>query len=99
MRLAWRSLLGLARRALDRALSREDFGHVQHLRLVVAPPAQPAFDVQHAAEVAEHHGVGAGGRDVAALVVGETRRNLAELDRERAAEAAAVFAFGHFPEG
>jgi len=35
---------------------------------------------------------------VAALVVGETRRYLAEFDRKRAAEAAARFAFGHFLE-
>ena len=37
-------------------------------------------------------------RDVPALVVGEARRDLAELDRERAAEAAAGLALGHLRE-
>ena len=38
------------------------------------------------------------GVDVPALVVGEPRRNLAELDRKRAAETAARLALGHLIE-
>ena len=38
------------------------------------------------------------GHDVLAFVVGEARRDLAELDRERAAEAAARLAFRHLRE-
>jgi hypothetical protein len=40
---------------------------MQHLRLLVAAPAQPSFDIEHAAEIAEHHGIGAAGALVAPL--------------------------------
>src|SRR5512140_2729015 len=83
---------------LPRLLAGEDLGHVQHLRLGVAAAAQAPLDVQHAAEVAEHDRVGAAGLDVLALVVGEVTGDLAEFDRERAAEPAAGLALGHLPE-
>ena len=69
---------------------------MQHLRRRVAAPAQAALDVEHAAEVAHDDGIGTGGLDVLALVVGETRADLTELEREGPAEAAAGLALGHF---
>ena len=38
--------------------SRQNLSDVQHASLLVAGPAQPAFDVKHAAQVAEHDGIG-----------------------------------------
>ena len=74
-----------------RTIPREHLGDVQHLGLAVTQPAEPAFDVQHAAEIAEHHGVGAARRDVPALVVRETRRDLAELDRRTCRRSRSTF--------
>src|ERR1700730_9471640 len=79
--------------------SGQHFGDVQHLGLRIAAPAQPALDVQHAAQIAQHDGVRARGLDVPAFVVGQPRRNLAELDRERPAEAAARLALRHLLDG
>jgi hypothetical protein len=59
MRRAWRSL----------RLPGQHFGDVQHARGRVAAAAQSALDVEHAAEVSEHHGIGAAGGNIAALVV------------------------------
>ncbi len=56
---------------------------------------QTPFDVEHAAKIAEHDGFGAARLDVLALAIGDRRRHLAELDRERAAESAALLAIGH----
>ncbi len=72
------------------------FSDVEHLRLRVAAAAQPALDVQHAAEIAQHHRVRAARGDVRALALGDVSGNLAELHRERAAETAAGFRLLHF---
>ena len=71
---------------------------MQHTGLQVAAPAQAAFDVEQAAEVAADDGVGAGSAGVAALVVGQLCRHFAELEREGAAEATAGFSFIHLGE-
>src|SRR6185436_12643167 len=59
--------------------ARQHLRDMQHLRLCIPAPPPPALDVQHAPEVAEHHGVGAGVFDMLAFVVGEPRGDLAEL--------------------
>src|SRR5712691_2026953 len=79
-------------------LAREDFRNVQHLRLRVASPPQPPFDVEHATQVAENHGVGARLRDELALVVRKPGRDLAVLERERSAETTAGLALGELVE-
>ena len=71
---------------------------MQHPCLGVPAPAQPPFDVEHAAEIAEHHGIGAAGRDVLAFAFGDVRRDVTVLDRKRAAESAALFAFIHLAQ-
>src|SRR5215468_6756857 len=76
----------------------ENLCDVQHARLHVPSAAQASLNVQHAAEIAEHNRVCARACDVAALVVGKPRRDLAELDRECPAEAAAGLALCHFGE-
>ena len=68
---------------------------MQHLRLHIATPAQPAFDVEHAAEVAEHDSIGAAGGNVFAFAFGDVRGDVAVLDGEGAAEAAALFTLIH----
>src|SRR6476469_6461809 len=78
-----------------RQFAGEHFGDMQHARCIAAA-AQPPFDVQHATQVAQDDRFRAAGDDVRALVVGEPRRDLAELEGERAAEAAARLALGHF---
>src|SRR6185312_6830572 len=84
--------------AIPSGLPGQHFGDVQHARRAVAAATQPALDVEHAADVPQHHRVGAAADDVTALVVGEARRDFAELDRERAAEAAAGLALRHLLE-
>src|SRR5688572_5775105 len=76
----------------------QHFGHVQHLRGGVAAPAQAAFDVEHAAEIAEHDRVCRRRRDAIAFHVDDAGRDVTELDRERAAEAAARFGLVHFAQ-
>src|SRR5271170_1946041 len=76
----------------------QHLGDVQHARLRVPAAAQPALDVEHAAEIAEDDGIRAARGNMLALVVRESGRNLAELDGKGAAEAAAGLAFGHFGE-
>src|SRR5208283_1342310 len=76
----------------------ENLGDVQHQGLGVATAAQPPLDVEHAAEIAKHHRIGPAGGNLLTLVVRKPGRDLAELDRERATEAAAVFALGHLGE-
>ncbi len=66
---------------------------MQHLRLRITAAAQPAFDVQHAAGVAEHHGIGATDPNVFAFAFGNKRRNATELDSKGTAESAALFTF------
>ena len=78
--------------------SRGDFGDVQDSSCCVAATAQPSFDIEHAAEVAQDDGIGTAVGDVAALVVGHARRYVAELDREGSTKAAARLAIGHFGE-
>src|SRR5512132_4455185 len=99
MRLAWWLPLNPARAPRcwmvgSRRVPREDLGDVQHARSIAAA-AKPTLDVQHAAEIAEHHRLGAAVHDVLALVVRKARRDLAELDGKRTAKAAAHLAFGH----
>jgi hypothetical protein len=45
---------------------------VQHARLHVAAAAQPALDVEHAAEIAQNNRLRAGGGNMPALIVRET---------------------------
>src|SRR4029453_4596571 len=52
------------------SLASKNFGDVQDFRARVADTPQPSFDVQHAAEVAENHCVGAGRLTFRALVAG-----------------------------
>ena len=61
-------------------MSRQHFGDVQHLRRGIATPAQPPFDIQHAAQIAEHHCLHVTRRDVGTLALGDMRRNVAVLD-------------------
>jgi len=71
---------------------------MQHLRLLIASAPQPPFDVEHAAQVAEHHGIGAGSGNVVAFAFGNVRGDLAVLQRKRAAETAALLAFVHLAQ-
>src|SRR5581483_12054265 len=75
--------------------SGQHLGYVQYPGPQVATPAQPPLDVQHAAEIPQHQRVGAGPVDVRAFEVGDTRGNVAELDREGATEAAALLRLLH----
>src|ERR1700674_5519493 len=77
----------------------QDFGEMEHLGPGIPAPPQPPFDVEHAAQVAEHYGVGAGAGDVGTLLVGDPGRDLAELDGEGATEPATLVRRSHFPEG
>ena len=75
----------------------EHFGHVQHLRGRVSPrrrrrPSMLSMQPRSPSTTASAPRL----LDVLALVVGEPRGDLAELDRERAAEAAARLRLGHF---
>ena len=71
---------------------------MQYLRLHIPAPAQPSFDIEHAAEIAEHHGLGTAGCDVLAFAFGDMRGDVAILDRESAAESAALLAFVHLTQ-
>src|SRR2546428_6512122 len=84
--------------ALLALVAGEHFRDVQHPRLHVAAPAQPALDIEHAAQIAEHDGIGAAGGNMLALVIGKPRRYFAKLAGERAAESAASLALGHLDE-
>lgn len=53
------------------------------------------YDIQHAAEVAQHHRVGAAIVDIRAFLVHDGRRDVAVLDRKGAAKAAALAAVLH----
>src|SRR5258706_10386471 len=71
---------------------------MQDLGFGIATPAQTAFDVEHATQIAEHDRVGARRERAFALVVREPRRDRAELDRESSAETAARLRLVHFLE-
>src|SRR5215470_11566422 len=93
-----RSLKCIEAISMSARRSGQDLGDVQHARLHVPTAAQPSLDVEHAAAIAQHDCVCGTARDVTALVISDPRRNLAKLDRERTAEAAAGLAFGHLDE-
>jgi hypothetical protein len=76
----------------------QHFRDVQHLRRLVAHAPQLALDVQQAAQVAADHGLGAAGQHVVALASRQSPPRFAELDREGAAETAALLAPGHLLE-
>src|SRR5690349_109982 len=65
---------------------------VQHAGRRVSGTPQTAFDVEHAAKIAQHHRPRAARTDICAFLVDDRRRNVAVLDRERAAESAAMLA-------
>src|SRR5512134_3902879 len=68
---------------------------MEHLCLQVAPAPQPAFDMQHASEVAEYHRIRAAGGDVRAFAVGDVSRDVAILQREGATKPAASLGLVH----
>src|SRR2546428_13869637 len=84
--------------ALLALVAGEHFRDVQHPRLHVAAPAQPALDIEHAAQIAEHDGIGAAGGNMLSLVIGKARRYFAKLDGERVAESAASLALGQLDQ-
>ena len=55
---------------------------MQHACRLVAHAPQLAFDVEQAAEVAADDRIGAGGKRVRALALGNGCRDVAELDRK-----------------
>jgi hypothetical protein len=76
-------------------LSGENLGEVQHPGFHVASPPHSAFDVEHAPEVTQHNGIDTTVGDVLTFVVGKSCRDFTELDRERAAKAAARLGLRH----
>ena len=71
---------------------------MQHLRLLIASATQPPFDIEHAAQITEHHGIRATGGDVLAFALSDMRGDLAELQRECTTETAALLAFIHLTQ-
>ena len=71
---------------------------MQYLRLLIAPATQPSFDIEHTTQITENHGISAAGGDVLAFAFSDMRRDLAELQRERATETAALFALVHLAQ-
>src|SRR5262249_35237910 len=71
---------------------------MQHLGIGITAAPQPPFDAKHAANVAQHDGIGSRVDDICALLIGDACRYVAELDREGATEPAALFGIAHLPE-
>ena len=65
---------------------------------IVAAAREAAFDIEHTAQISHNHDRRGGGGDGAAFAGGDGGGNLAELDRESAAETAALLAFGRFAQ-
>src|SRR6187399_2325384 len=76
----------------------QHFGDMQDQRLVVSHAPQLAFYIENAAQVAEYDRSGAALVHALALRLRHGRGDFAELDRERAAKAAAGFGVFHLLE-
>src|SRR6266702_3631824 len=80
-------------------VARQNLRDVQHARRRIARAPQAPFDIQHAAEVAQHDGLRAARLNIGALLVADRRRDIAELPRKRTPEAAAMLAVLHLRHG
>jgi hypothetical protein len=69
---------------------------VQDLCALVTTTTQPAFNIEHATEIAKHYRRGDSGAQVVAFTISNVRGNLAELDRKSTAEAATRLSLVHF---
>ena len=65
---------------------------------IVAAAREAAFDIEHTTQISHNHDRRGGGGDGAAFAGGDGGGNLAEFDRESAAETATLLAFGRFAQ-